>query len=463
MRRVLWSVATAVGLVLLVPAAMVLAANELEGRTVVVWAGSGVYTSGNEFANLREVLEDAGADYRTTSKAGASDLEGELADADIFIIPEEAAAWSTREIESQGATWSSVLEEFLGRGGILVGIYTQGGISVLRGAGLTTAEYGGSAGKVTVDLAVAPTSPVAVTETFSRPSDTNALINVDEDAQIWATESTSGRPVAVRMDRGDGIVVLLSFDFYETGTPFNALLVNACLLGRGSPCSSSISVGDDLASMEEASLGCLQVSRYVRSIGLSLTGQVEISVRTTAPTLAEGDPAFLTFNASDGGCITIAAPLLRVGTWYFTASNALSGTEAYTFVAMPFPMLVDLEPLRWAAMGTVQDLPISLFNAQLRTATGRVDVAQYYVQVGADTTSLRVHLNSDGAGKVYVRYAQPVDIVAGTVIADASAATVGNEAVLSIAGAFLQAGKYYIAVEQATTPSSYEVAVLLSP
>lgn len=462
MRRVVWSVVAALCLMLSLPATA-WAADELAGKTVVVWAGSGVYTSGEEFTNIRQLLEDAGATFVTASKTGASDLEAALADADVFILPEAENASSTNSISSLGTTWSSVLEAFLERGRIVIGASTYGGISVLRGAGLTTAEYGGSAGEVTVDLEVAPTYPLAVTKTFPSPSATSGLINVDEEAQIWATESGYGRPVAARLDKGTGIVVLLSFDFFKAGTSFSALLVNACLLGASSSCPSSISVQDTLAGMEEKPLGCVQVSRYVRSIGLSLTGQVEISVRATTPTSAGDSPAFLTFSATDGGCITIAPPLLKTGTWHFTASSTLPSAEAYAFVAMPFPMLVDLESLRWAAMGTVQDLPISLFDAQLSTTTGRLDVAQYYVHVGADTTGLQVRLNSDGSGKVYVRYAQPVDVVAGTVIADASAATVGNEAVLSIAGAFLQAGDYYIAVEQATTPSSYEVAVLLSP
>lgn len=477
-----------------------LAAGPLAGVTVTGWVK---YDAGSaSWLNLRGILEAEGARVLETSTEDPEELATLLTETQVFLIP-PSAGWiegtDADLVEAVGAAWAATLQGFLARNGRIV---AAGEIVLLRGAGLVRAErqdFTGGAydyGTITVaDAAnVLVNEPNAMPGSFSGMQNTYYLTASDAGvAVIPATtpttttttpmppiaptgtptttsattvttllkEKNTQRAVAAVFPRFGGEVLYLGFSFHETNDAIRALLVNACYSFGGTTSSSPcISESGVLAAGQSVTLGSIEVSEFTRMLGLSVIGSVEISARlSNLPSVESMRLPIVTASASAAESIALAPPLLQEGSWYFTASNVLAGEAAYAFTAMPLPALADLELTHFVATGEVKDLPIAAFNEYLSTGTGRLDATQYHVEVASTTVSFQVHLSSAGPGRVYVRYGRPIEVVDGQILADIFASTVGNEASLALAGLFLKAGTYFIAVEEEATPATYEVQV----
>jgi WD40 repeat protein len=264
---------------------------------------------------------------------------------------------------------------------------------------------------------------------------------------VWAiVVSPDGKSVASAA--GDGTVALWNIE--DVVPPCTPTVL----------CPQYILAAPAFTGAEHApqSLGCISASEWTQFLGLATTGSVDISVSLSGESDAS---SVATFSLAPGTAITLAAPILTAGTWHFTATNRLPGPQTCSVVAMSFPILTDLLPLRYCAHGQVADLPIELFNNLLRTNRGALDVSQYYVEVSDDPTSLEVTMVSSGPATVYLRYGSPVEVADGIIVADAFARTTGNVATFSVTGTFLKPGMYYIGVEAASKPTIYDLSIAL--
>lgn len=494
-----------------------LAAGSLDGITVTGWVKHCAGSTG--WLNLRGILEAEGARILETSTEDPEELSTLLMETQVFVVP-PSASWSdgtdAGAVEAVGASWAAPLREFLARAGRIV---AAGEVVLLRGAGLVSAErqdftggaydygtiavadsanvlvnqpnaipgtFGGvqntyyltgpDLGTAAAVPATTTTRPTTTTPTTTTPTTRPATTPAVPPATPTGTSTTAARAITVLKEqstqravgvvfpRFGGEVLYLGFSFRDTNDAVRALLVNACYsFGGTTPLAPYISESGVLAGGQSLSLGRVEVSEFTRMLGLSAAGGVEISARLSNLPSVEG--VRLPIVAASTGAaesIVLARPLLQNGFWYFTASNALATDGTYAFTAMPLPAIADLELTNLAATGEIRSLPVAVFNDCLSTSTGRLDVTQYRVDVAQKMTGFQVLLSSSGPGRVYVRFGLPIEVADGQVVADIFASTVSDRAALSLAGSFLKAGTYYIAVEAAAIPTAFEVRVVFS-
>jgi len=184
-----------------------------------------------EYAHTLDAIEQYYTDFSLaeTTTTSATTLQSTLAGKNVFLIPEQEWA-SYSDLFPIGSSWSTVLNQFLQEGGIIVVLdFSWGGGSgygLLEGAGLmdvTVEGYGAS------DLlqVVQSSHPLVEGLPSSFYGDNGTLHFSSTDGEEIVEKSGGGESVVLTKDIGSGHIALIGFDFYEYNDDMARLLANA--------------------------------------------------------------------------------------------------------------------------------------------------------------------------------------------------------------------------------------------
>jgi YVTN family beta-propeller protein len=200
----------------------------LEGTTrILAWTAYADYWQ--EYTNsLNAIAQYTTFELTETTTSDPEDLGNLLADADVFLLPEQEYAdyWTLHGI---GTTWVGVLADFVSDGGTVVALdHCNQTTGLVQGAGLMDLEFDGCSEYITVEV-VEPDHPLAedLPTTFSGDNGTGYYSSTN-GLEIVQVQSNGMTVVAAR-DIGIGHVVMAGFDFYDYNDAMARLLANAVL------------------------------------------------------------------------------------------------------------------------------------------------------------------------------------------------------------------------------------------
>jgi len=206
------------------------AEGTLSGVQVVAWIKYADVDQ--EWAHVKQILEEQGAEVIESATEDPGELSGSLSRAKVFLIPEQEEAWD-EDLAKVGAALAPALTEFLTRGGGIVSLeHAAGGSDLLRGAGLTAANDDVAVASQTPSLEVRmPEDPLVqnpykIPARFEAPNGTTDFNDVDPDAEVLVVTLLTGKPVVFKLKRYEGQLVFLGFDFYQYTEATKGLLIN---------------------------------------------------------------------------------------------------------------------------------------------------------------------------------------------------------------------------------------------
>jgi len=197
---------------------------EFGQRRILAYSQYADMGSNDEFYNTFKGINTVTTDYIYTSLTSFGDLDTQIVDKDILLIPDQDSG--TTIYDTIGTEWESTLKDFLNGGGtVIVCDYGARTARILREAGLFSftneASFSG-----TLEV-VAPRHQLAigVSSTFSSSSHTSYFLNGDGTAVV--TDSND-RPVVIHKTYGKGNIVVIGHDFSTSGNSnFGRIVGNA--------------------------------------------------------------------------------------------------------------------------------------------------------------------------------------------------------------------------------------------
>jgi len=161
-----------------------------------------------------------------TTVTDSSVLRSELADKQLFLIPEQESGSST-EFTFLGTAWKNVLNNFVTNGGVVILCgSTRGSEQILKASGLMDLDYSYRSSSVT--MSVLDTSHYLTQGlSLSIPAqDATIFYNCNDSSTVNLVTYNNMVSVAVR-DIGLGHVVLIGFDFYSYDDNAAKIISNA--------------------------------------------------------------------------------------------------------------------------------------------------------------------------------------------------------------------------------------------
>jgi len=211
---------------------------------------------------------------------------------------------------------------------------------------------------------------------------------------------------------------------------------------------------------------CILVSREAAdtgwlAIGLSSSGNLDLHVRHGRP-VASGKADFSLVSPDGNEFIIISHNQLQPGTYFIAVENLETTPQEFTLVACPLPYI---HQEAFPSLGVVEPPALDVLSPHLSTERGLLSFLQYRIRVprGVSQLTLRIEGLEGGNADVHVRYARPVEVKGGEVIADLSSLSPASTEVLILADEFLREGIYYIAVEAVKPPLQFRITVTLGP
>lgn len=365
----------------------------LEGIRVLAWVK---YADiGEEWSNMQDILEAAGADVSTTETEDPDELLALLEGVDVLIIPEQEEGGEGADLLPAGEKLAPAFVDFLSRGKRIVSLaFADGGNDLLRGAGLTTVDDDAS---VTGDRlrVVAPEHWLVegIPTTFAAPNATTDYRALDLDAGILvvAEEET---PVVFHLQRHGGEIIFLGFDFFRYTETTKALLI-AAVVGDGDgviddedgprplvpavPQTGDLEPGARTEAREEQFI--LAVAEAVRVVGVKLAGDLDLHIRSERliefrDHWAVADISLL----SPGGELALISTTVLTGDrWLFAIENPTDATQTFSLVAVPVPT-ISVGP--YPVSGRIEVPPIGELVRFLQTEEGLLGLVQYKVSFG---------------------------------------------------------------------------------
>ena len=188
-----------------------------------------------EYDNTKAAIASGFTAFRetATNATTAAALEAALIGKHVFLVPEQRTA-TPGVIGTQGATFASVLQAFVARGGIVIACsYATNATDehLLSGAGLLSAARSGAsnAAKVTRSADTALNAGVAT------PFDGANIAGfaAPADAVVSLRVAPNGAAVVLSRSIGSGRVILIGTDFNRLGTGMDRVIANAVASAGG--------------------------------------------------------------------------------------------------------------------------------------------------------------------------------------------------------------------------------------
>ena len=181
-------------------------------KDVLVYVEYSDMGANDEYENTLSAIDQVTTDYTTTLMYDNTQLDSEITGKDILLIPEqESASYST--MVSIGSSWSSVLNAFLDRGGVIVTCdYTGSSYGIYVGAGFMAinGSYDVSGDTIYVTDAASPLA-AGVASSFTAP-DGSRCYDTAEPGEVIGDQSY---PVVLNKPLRSGNVILIGFDYFE--------------------------------------------------------------------------------------------------------------------------------------------------------------------------------------------------------------------------------------------------------
>jgi hypothetical protein len=187
-----------------------------------------------EYDHTLRAIEQYCTDFSLTETAttSATTLQSELVGKDVFLVPEQENAFYS-SLFSIGSSWSSVLNQFVQEGAVLVVLdyaYVDGSsYGLLEGAGLMDVEVVGSSYQTgSYALQVTQPSHTLVQDVPSSFQGEDGTLHFSSsDGTEVVEETLYGDSVVLTKDVGAGHIALIGFDFFAYNDVMARLLANA--------------------------------------------------------------------------------------------------------------------------------------------------------------------------------------------------------------------------------------------
>ncbi len=206
--------------------------NQLSGETrILSWTTYADFS--REYPNTLNAISQYFTDYTvtTTTTSDPDVLKDQLADVDVFLIPEQEGG-SASIFRSLGSSWSEVLTDFVEGGGTVLqcGSYS-GAHQILNKSGLLTLSYqGGEYGGM---MMVEDTSHAVTSGLGSLiPVQNATYLLVLEDSEAKQLVSYDGHTAVAFKELGLGSVIYIGYDFYDYDDNAAIIISNAVTYGN---------------------------------------------------------------------------------------------------------------------------------------------------------------------------------------------------------------------------------------
>jgi len=151
--------------------------------------------------------------------------------------------------------------------------------------------------------------------------------------------------------------------------------------------------------------------------------------------------------------IFIKGAQLKPGTYYLAVENRENTEQQYSLAAAAVPMLSGPFRTDGSSDGRVETQGqglLAFLQKLLNTQSGTLALTQYVLEVESSVKAIHLALEGSGPLHLHVRYEKPVEIENGRVVADLSSLGSSGVKSISLGGALLKPGKYYVAIEGLT-------------
>jgi hypothetical protein len=148
--------------------------------------------------------------------------------------------------------------------------------------------------------------------------------------------------------------------------------------------------------------------------------------------------------------LLIKGAQLRPGTYYLAVENREDSEQQFTIAATTVPVLSKPLAHNSSADGRVEPQGeglLAFLQNLLQTASGTLALRQYVLEVKSDVKAIQIELEGAGPLQLHIRFEKPVEIERGRVLADLSSLGASGVKAISLGGALLRPGKYFIAIE----------------
>lgn len=264
-----------------------------------------------------------------TTTTDPATLAGLLANADIFLIPEQEDTNYTM-LFNIGISWTGILGNFIGGGGTVIAMdHCNQTTGLVEGAGLMDLTYYGCDSGDLLDMVVT-NHPLAhgVSATFASLSGTG-YYDYTNGQEIIQRQSNGMTVVSIR-DIGSGHVVMMGFDFYNYNDDMARLIANAVQWYDGDipwlstiPITGTVPAYSSMPVQVNFDATGLQPDTYTGNININSndpftpTTSVEVTMNVQ-PTSDMGQVTGTVFDAWSTAPLTATVEL--VGVYSMTAS-----------------------------------------------------------------------------------------------------------------------------------------------
>jgi len=360
----------------------------LEGIRVLGWVKyADVH---EEWAHMRDILEAEGAIVSTTETEDPDELLTLLEGVEVVIIPEQEDGWEDEDLLPAGERLAPAFVDFLSQGKRIVSLaYADGGVDLLRGAGLTTADDDADVTEEQLHV-VAPEHWLVegIPPMFRAPDGTTDYVDLDSDAMVIVA-TASGTPVVFSLPRHGGEIVFLGFDFYESNSATEGLLINVVAvevpqpidLQPNVPVSDTLPAGGRTEVMEDQYR--LAIPEEAWLVGVQLNGDLDLHIRSERPVEFDDQRtvADISLLSPGGELVVLSTTVLTGDHWLFAVENPMDTEQTYSLVAVPLPTVSVVEEDSYTSRGRIEPPPIAKLVPFTRTDEGMLGLVQYKVDV----------------------------------------------------------------------------------
>lgn len=179
-----------------------------------------------EYPNTLAAITSVGTNFSVTELNNYTQLEVLLPGNHVLLIPEQEKSVLS-QLESIGAAWSTILQDFVSSGGIVVQCDYNKLYGILTGAGLMNIVSSTDFVDESVTI-VAPGSPIVqgISGPYNAQSG-SSFYNTAEGQVV--VERTGFGPVVIHKMIGSGHVVLIGHDYFNSNADQDRIVGNAVL------------------------------------------------------------------------------------------------------------------------------------------------------------------------------------------------------------------------------------------
>jgi hypothetical protein len=196
---------------------------------VLLWTGYSDNTAGGEAENIMNAILQYKSDvvFDTTKTTSPTELAMRLAQADVFIMPEQE---NIGDLTTLGSAFSSALTSFVqsGRTIIVMDYFQLGATTFLNGTGLLTINNLITQSSLTA-VVNEPSNPLVagVPTTFTALNGVN--YHLSPNGRKIIRDQSSGNNIVTQRDISTGRVIYIGMDFYSYNNDMARLLANAVI------------------------------------------------------------------------------------------------------------------------------------------------------------------------------------------------------------------------------------------